>query len=588
MFIMVEGMKLLTKLAGMVTILLTITFFVAGFGIVSITNVGENLRGIANADVPLLNSITRITMNQLEQSVWFERALISVEQGDWYSYDKAESELINTGYLVNSEFDVSMQLLKTTIDEVTNEEQGNQYSDIARRLNDIYTEYTELNDSTQEILIHMKNGTISSKDIDMSLVKQQVQAVSEDLLALTAEISGATQSLAVITKQQESDATSMMTVISVLTLMLAIALGFWIIRSVRRQLGADPSVLLRVSESLSKGELDIKNDGIDIGVYGSINKTLEKLKEIISGIKSGAHEVSIASEQVSQGNANLSQRTQEQASSLEEVAASMEQMTGTTAQNASNAQLTNQLTQDANKHAENGVRVVRNAVQAMNEIDSSSKKIADIIKVIDEIAFQTNMLALNAAVEAARAGEQGRGFAVVASEVRNLAGRSATAAKEIKVLIEDSVAKVENGAGLVNESGRSLEEIVNSVKKASVMATEIAEASKEQSEGIEQVNKAILQMDAMTQQNASLVEQAAAASEAMGAQAQELSALVSYFDLGYQEDAVSYSDIRQITSDKDIEQDDNEFTSKVPALDLHPEVIVQASAAVEDEEWKEF
>ena len=588
MFIMVKGMKLLTKLAGMVTILLTITFFVAGFGIISITNVGENLRGIANADVPLLNSITRITMNQLEQSVWFERALISVEQGDWYSYDKAESELINSGYMVNNEFDLSMQLLKTTIDEVTNEEQGNQYSDIAKRLNDIYTEYTELNDSTQEILIHMKNGTISSKDIDMSQVKQQVQAVSEDLLALTAEISGATQSLAVITKQQESDATSMMTVISVLTLMLAIALGFWIIRSVRRQLGADPSVLLRVSESLSKGELDIKNDGIDIGVYGSINKTLEKLKEIISGIKSGAHEVSIASEQVSQGNANLSQRTQEQASSLEEVAASMEQMTGTTAQNASNAQLTNQLTQDANKHAENGVRVVRNAVQAMNEIDSSSKKIADIIKVIDEIAFQTNMLALNAAVEAARAGEQGRGFAVVASEVRNLAGRSATAAKEIKVLIEDSVAKVENGAGLVNESGRSLEEIVNSVKKASVMATEIAEASKEQSEGIEQVNKAILQMDAMTQQNASLVEQAAAASEAMGAQAQELSALVSYFDLGYQEDAVSYSDIRQITSDKDIEQDDNEFTSKVPALDLHPEVIVQASAAVEDEEWKEF
>ena len=588
MFIMVEGMKLLTKLAGMVTILLTITFFVAGFGIVSITNVGENLRGIANADVPLLNSITRITMNQLEQSVWFERALISVEQGDWYSYDKAESELINSGYMVNNEFDLSMQLLKTTIDEVTNEEQGNQYSDIAKRLNDIYTEYTELNDSTQEILIHMKNGTISSKDIDMSQVKQQVQAVSEDLLALTAEISGATQSLAVITKQQESDATSMMAVISVLTLMLAIALGFWIIRSVRRQLGADPSVLLRVSESLSKGELDIKNDGIDVGVYGSINKTLEKLKEIISGIKSGAHEVSIASEQVSQGNANLSQRTQEQASSLEEVAASMEQMTGTTAQNASNAQLTNQLTQDANKHAENGVRVVRNAVQAMNEIDSSSKKIADIIKVIDEIAFQTNMLALNAAVEAARAGEQGRGFAVVASEVRNLAGRSATAAKEIKVLIEDSVAKVENGAGLVNESGRSLEEIVNSVKKASVMATEIAEASKEQSEGIEQVNKAILQMDAMTQQNASLVEQAAAASEAMGAQAQELSALVSYFDLGYQEDAVSYSDIRQITSDKDIEQDDNEFTSKVPALDLHPEVVVQASAAVEDEEWKEF
>jgi methyl-accepting chemotaxis protein len=263
----------------------------------------------------------------------------------------------------------------------------------------------------------------------------------------------------------------------------------------------------------------------------------------------------------------------------------MEQMTGTTSQNASNAQLTNKLAQDASKLAENGVQVVRNAVQAMNEIDNSSKKIADIIKVIDEIAFQTNLLALNAAVEAARAGEQGRGFAVVASEVRNLAGRSATAAKEIKTLIEDSVAKVESGSALVNESGKSLEDIVSSVKKASVMATEIAEASKEQSEGIEQVNKAILQMDEMTQQNASLVEQAAAASEAMGAQAEELSALVSYFDLGYQEDTISYTDVKQIAGDSEIDKGD---AGPVPALDLKPERSTKPSSSIEDEEWKEF
>ena len=582
-------MKLLTKLAGMVTILLAITFFIAGFSIVSITNVGENLRGIASADVPLLNSITRITVNQLEQSVWFERALMSVEQDDWYSYNKAETELISLGDMVDTEFEVSMQLLKSTIEDSTKQESGNKYSDISGRLNKVYVEYADLNESAQEMLVHMKSGTISSTDVDMSLVKQQVQAISEELRALTAEISGATQSIAVITKQQESDATYMMMVISVLALLLAIGLGVWIIKSVRNQLGADPSVLLRVSESLSKGVLDIKHDGIDVGVYGSINKTLEKLKEVIHGIKSGAHEVSIASDQVSQGNANLSQRTQEQASSLEEIASSMEQMTGTTAQNASNAQLTNKLTQDASRLAENGVRVVRSAVQAMNEIDTSSKKIADIIKVIDEIAFQTNLLALNAAVEAARAGEQGRGFAVVASEVRNLAGRSATAAKEIKLLIEDSVDKVESGAQLVNESGESLEEIVDSVKKASVMATEIAEASREQSEGIEQVNRAILQMDEMTQQNASLVEQAAAASEAMGAQAQELSALVSYFDLGYEESAISQPDVRHIANDGDTLQGGNNMASNIPALDVRPEVIARSDGAeYEDDEWKEF
>jgi methyl-accepting chemotaxis protein len=581
-------MKLLTKLAGMVTILLAITFFIAGFAMVSITNVGENLRGIASADVPLLNSITRITVNQLEQSVWFERALMSVEQDDWNSYEKAETELISLGDVVDTEFNVSMQLLKSTIEDTAGRESDNKYSDISGRLNKIYVEYADLNESTQEMLVHMKKGTITSTDIDMSLVKQQVQAISEELRALTAEISGATQSIAVITKQQESDATYMMTIISVLALIMAIGLGVWIIRSVRNQLGADPSVLLSVSESLSKGVLDIKQDSFDVGVYGSINRTLEKLKEVIHGIKSGAHEVSVASDQVSQGNANLSQRTQEQAASLEEIASSMEQMTGTTAQNASNAQLTNKLAQDASRLAENGVRVVCNAVQAMSEIDTSSKKIADIIKVIDEIAFQTNLLALNAAVEAARAGEQGRGFAVVASEVRNLAGRSATAAKEIKLLIEDSVSKVESGTQLVNESGKSLEEIVDSVKKASVMATEIAEASREQSEGIEQVNRAILQMDEMTQQNASLVEQAAAASEAMGAQAQELSALVSYFDLGYEEGGMSQSNIRQIASG-DTLQDDNNMTSNIPALDLHPEAIARSEGAEhDDEEWKEF
>ncbi len=582
-------MKLLTKLAGMVTILLAITFFIAGFGMVSITNVGENLRGIAKADVPLLNSITRITVNQLEQSVWFERALMSVEQDDWSSYDKAETRLISLGDVVDTEFDVSMQLLKSTIEDSADKENGNKYSDISARLNKVYVEYADLNESTQEMLVHMKKGTISSTDIDMSMVKQQVQAISEELRALTAEISGATQSIAVITKQQESDATNMMMVISVLALLMAIGLGVWIIKSVRNQLGADPSVLLSVSESLSRGALDIKHDGMNVGVYGSINKTLEKLKEVIRGIKSGAHEVSIASDQVSQGNANLSQRTQEQASSLEEIASSMEQMTGTTAQNASNAQLTNKLAQDASRFAENGVRVVRNAVQAMSEIETSSKKIADIIKVIDEIAFQTNLLALNAAVEAARAGEQGRGFAVVASEVRNLAGRSATAAREIKLLIEDSVGKVEAGTQLVNESGKSLEEIVDSVKKASVMATEIAEASREQSEGIEQVNRAILQMDEMTQQNASLVEQAAAASEAMGAQAQELSALVSYFDLGYEEEGMSQSGLRQL-ADGDALQNNKNTASKIPALDLHPEVIEsgEKDKYEDDDEWKEF
>ena len=234
-------------------------------------------------------------------------------------------------------------------------------------------------------------------------------------------------------------------------------------------------------------------------------------------------------EVVRKGNISLSQRTEEQASSLEETASSMEEMTSTVKQTADNAGQANQLAIAARSQAEKGGAVVGKAVGAMSAINASSRKIADIIGVIDEIAFQTNLLALNAAVEAARAGEQGRGFAVVASEVRNLAGRSATAAKEIKALIQDSVGKVEEGSKLVDQSGQTLEEIVQAVKKVTDIVAEIAAASQEQSTGIEQVNKAVMQMDEVTQQNAALVEQAAAAAEAIVEQTQALSQQVAVY-----------------------------------------------------------
>ena len=209
----------------------------------------------------------------------------------------------------------------------------------------------------------------------------------------------------------------------------------------------------------------------------------------------------------------------------------MEEMTSTVKQTADNAGQANQLAMAARQQAEKGGAVVNTAVTAMSAINDASKKIADIIGVIDEIAFQTNLLALNAAVEAARAGEQGRGFAVVATEVRNLAGRSATAAKEIKALIQDSVAKVDEGSKLVDESGRVLEEIVSSVKKVTDIVAEIAAASREQSVGIEQVNKAVMQMDQGTQQNAALVEEASAASQAIVEQAQALNTMIARYKI---------------------------------------------------------
>jgi methyl-accepting chemotaxis protein-1 (serine sensor receptor) len=264
-------------------------------------------------------------------------------------------------------------------------------------------------------------------------------------------------------------------------------------------------------------------------VAHAFNKFADKISDVIVKVRGSSVSILTGSGQVSSGNINLSQRTEEQASSLEETASSMEEMTSTVKQNADNANQASQLAQTARDQAEAGGKVVSQAVTAMGEINQSSSKIADIISVVEEIAFQTNLLALNAAVEAARAGEQGRGFAVVASEVRVLAGRSADAAKEIKNLIEDSVEKVKAGSELVDKSGETLQQIVIGVKKVTDIVFEIAAASSEQSAGIDQVNKAITQMDEMTQQNAALVEESSSASRSMQDQAGKLNELIGFF-----------------------------------------------------------
>ena len=275
------------------------------------------------------------------------------------------------------------------------------------------------------------------------------------------------------------------------------------------------------------------------GKAGFFAMLSEKINELVAGfgeavgrVKTAAAEVARGVQEISQGNEDLSSRTEAQAASLEQTASSMEQMTASVRQNADNSGQANQLAAAAREQAEKGGAVVANAVKAMSEINQSSKKIADIIGVIDEIAFQTNLLALNAAVEAARAGEQGRGFAVVASEVRNLAGRSATAAKEIKALIRDSVQKVDEGSALVGQSGLTLEHIVSAVKKVSDIIAEIAASSQEQSTGIDQVNAAVMKLDEMTQQNAALVEEATAASKSMADQSQALSDVLAKYDVG--------------------------------------------------------
>ncbi len=315
----------------------------------------------------------------------------------------------------------------------------------------------------------------------------------------------------------------------VVCLGLICPMGLWIGRRGANSLIAVSQVAQRAAEGdLTKRVTVTTKD--ELGMLGkAMNAMMDNLASVVNKVRQAAESVSAASGQITQGNEDLAQRTSAQASALEETSASMEEMTSTIKQNADNAKQANQLAVAAREVAEKGGTVTDKAVEAMGEINKSSKKIADIINVIDEIAFQTNLLALNAAVEAARAGEQGRGFAVVASEVRNLAQRSATAAKEIKSLINESVQKVGDGSELVNRSGQTLAEIVNSVKRVTDIITEISAASQEQAAGIDQVNKAVMQMDQTTQQNAALVEEATSASQSMKQQASELLQQVAFF-----------------------------------------------------------
>lgn len=586
-------MKLITKVSSLVGILLFNLVLLLIISVNMMHEIDGKLQVLVNDELPLVQTVTGLVGSKFEQRVYLESAVINGMNGNMLDFNEYVKKYEEYSTLASESLKGLDRGAGRLHDLADSERQRQQAVNIQSAIQSYKENNNRFEQQGGELLELVQLGRID----EALRLKQQLNESGNTMGAELQKINDGITLFARLggldAAAKGEDSVNLIIIIGAMAVILGIFLSVLTLRSVLRQLGGDPAELFEIAERIANGKLDIKFHSNSTGLYDSMVATVNKLKEMIVGVIVGAEEVNLGAEQVAQGNANLSQRTQEQASNLEEVASSMEQMTSTVTQNTENAQQANQLAIAARKQADEGGAVVKNAVSAMNEIDTSSKKISDIIGVIDEIAFQTNLLALNAAVEAARAGEQGRGFAVVASEVRNLAGRSATAAKEIKGLIEDSVAKVESGTKLVDETGKALEEIINSVKKVTDIVAEIAAASKEQSSGIQQVNKAVMQMDEMTQQNASLVEEAAAAAESMGAQAEELKTLMEFFRVDVDIEKIVHERrqhsryVAHVDYQHDDKRQDQDAYKNKDQSAANPQRL-QKLAESEDDDWEEF
>lgn len=415
------------------------------------------------------------------------------------------------------------------------QEQDPALRELGGKLADTWTRYkaavnvvkglADRNDPTAMTVLHKDSAElhVAARNILMEAAKRQ-----EELARLDTEDAAAAVERTFWT----------LTALIVLCALIGSILGLGLVRSVMRRLGGEPAYAAQIAQEVAKGNLAVRvqrREGDQTSVLANMDAMRANLAQLVSQVRQSSESIATGATQISSGNADLSQRTEEQAANVEETAASMEEMNAAVKQNLESVQMAGSLAGSASEAAARGGEVVGNVVSTMDAISASSRKIVDIIAVIDSIAFQTNILALNAAVEAARAGEQGRGFAVVASEVRALAQRSASAAKEIKQLISDSVGNVEAGSNLVGEAGSTMNDIVTQVRRVADLIAEIGAAAHEQGQGISQVGDAINQLDQTTQQNAALVEESAAAAHSLNSQAATLVKLVSVFRLAEDE-----------------------------------------------------
>jgi len=514
-------MKLAHKLIGTFVLVSVVSAVVSGIGIRSMAAVSAQDQALYDKELVGISLLKQATIEMLYVGRATRNILLAPSEDQRaLSFAQIEKSL------------ASLQGHLESVKPLIHTEKGKA---ALAKLNALLPEYLAVVD--QILVVAKKEGSASHREATEFLLGPFSQKVSEmdEAMQTMVALKEENAKLAVdANRAMFLDARGLLIALTLGSLAMAIGLGLLICRSLMRQLGDEPDAVEAAAQRVAAGDLSATVEvkaGDSTSIMAAMGLMQQSLARVISHVRMNAEGVSTASTQIAMGNTDLSQRTEEQASALQQTAATMDQFGTTVRTNADNAKTANQLAVNAAQIASQGGRVVTQVVDTMRGIEASSKRIAEIIGVIDGIAFQTNILALNAAVEAARAGEQGRGFAVVASEVRSLAGRSAEAAKEIKTLIGASVEQVEQGTQLVDQAGQTMEEVVRAIQRVSDVVGEISAASLEQNSGVSQIGQAVNQLDQTTQQNAALVEESAAAAQSLDQQARDLVAAVSVFKL---------------------------------------------------------
>ena len=507
--------KRLTLGFGLVCALLLL---ILGVGLMSMTRVDGVLRTVVDSSVPKIDAAYTIDVQIGNQNLAVRDMMLASDPADRQKFQEAIAQTRN---VATKNFEL--------LENLTVLPKG---KELLQKVKDVRVKYSASRDALIALVMADK------ADEAKAYLNKDLRPLHDAYVVALHELVGfQTESLDATAKNGDeiyAQARFLMLALGVVAALAAVGVGVLITRSLLKELGGEPSDAAELARAVSQGDFThtvALKEGDTQSLMASLSAMQGNLAQIVTTVRTGSEGVATASAEIAEGNNDLSARTEQQASALEETAASMEQLGSTVKQNADSARQANQLAQSASTIAIEGGNVVGQVVETMKGINESSRKISDIISVIDGIAFQTNILALNAAVEAARAGEQGRGFAVVASEVRSLAGRSAEAAKEIKMLINASVERVEHGTTLVDQAGVTMAEVVSSIRRVTDIMGEISAASNEQALGVAQVGEAVTQMDQTTQQNAALVEEMAAAASSLRGQANDLVQAVAFFKI---------------------------------------------------------